>query len=517
MRIRSAPAAILNRKGESALNKFNNNNRGFSLLEVVVCVFLLTIVVVPLLSAFKRSADYYSESKQKGEATAVAQNIRESVESYTVDDILNSNGGFVSMLGAESFAVNEFSDAETGKTYNDVYAKGIHSGSGNYDAVIHFDTDSEEARRINGFPIAQHTKLNSSFTQPGREINPDIKSAQIYKNDNGIDQSAPTPARRRVILVELSTKEILDPDTMETVGVTVSTKVTFQYHYQGSCNFYTSKDGYQGVLDNCQNLTYNLDDVTLSSYDEEYTLRLLYYPFFENPSTNDTVVSFIDIANFNPMDKQLKYNLILVKMNPMYNDAGEWKTVTTTNASSIYVPGSEYNSTRPTFKSADTRYKLDIVEMHPKPYNNISFHFDSSGNWIRTTFSNASKKMFNTTGSNKVTLKVAYFKELRYNIEGQISVYTLQLLSNYNGEFVDDQIVAGNSLVKTESVNRFYNITVLVAGEGVLETAFPGTTDYLNAYYDFMEEYRGNPNDAALKEKYEMLKGTYIFETEKLN
>ncbi len=447
------------------MKKFKTNNRGFSLLEVVVCVFLLTIVVVPLMSAFTRSTDFYAKSKQKGEATAAAQNIRESIEAYSVNDILDSNGGFVNMLGAEHYEVKDFVDAETGAAYKDVYAKGINAGTGKYDAVIHFDTDSEEAGRINGVPIAQHTKLSSSFAQPGQEINPDLKSAQIYKNEKGIPQSDPTPARRRLILIELSSNEVFDPDTYESIGVTVSAKITFQYHYKNDCAFYT-RDAFQGILDNCQSLTYNLDDVTLSSYDEEYTLRFLYYPFFENPYVNDTVVTFIDIGNFNPMDKQLKYKLILAKMTPMINDAGNWRSVTKSEAASITVPGSGYNTTVPTFKSADQRYKLDIYEVHPKPYNDLRYHYDSSGNWIKTTFSNANKRIFTDTGSNTVKLKVVYCKNLRYDMNGEISVFTPQLLSTIDGSPVDAQIEAGDSLVKTESGDRFYNISINIYNGG---------------------------------------------------
>ena len=431
--------------GKSTLNKLSGKhktgNKGFSLIELVVCVALLAIVVVPLMQAFTRSTDYYSSSKEKGEATATAQNLREAIEAFSVDDILASNSDFVYMTGAKEFETDG----------SDALVRGMKSGSGVYDARIHFDADSSDlVRSINSQEIAKYSKLNSSFNQPA-DHNPDISSSNTYKAKNNITEDT---LRRRVILIDLRTSE--DSETGE---VTVSTTVTFQYHYHADCQVYQrNRDAFYGVVDNCLNQKYELDDAVISSYDEEFTFRLLYYPFFENPGARDTIISFVDIQNTNA-DKQLKYNLILVKMTPMIRQGSTWKTVTPLEAATTQVPYSGYNSSTPTFAVADQSYALNLYECHPTYYNNISYHCDSAGNWINTTFTNAKKRIFSEGAENNFSLNIRRISNIKFNAQGDINNFTPSTVSIPQA-WNTDNIDSHGAIIKTEADTRMYAVTI---------------------------------------------------------
>lgn len=63
------------------------NNKGITLVELIVTVTILAIIVAPLLRAFVISAQTNAKAKERLQATDLAQNIMEGLEAYGVDDI----------------------------------------------------------------------------------------------------------------------------------------------------------------------------------------------------------------------------------------------------------------------------------------------------------------------------------------------------------------------------------------------------------------------------------------------
>ena len=71
-----------------------SNNSGFTLLEVLVAMVILTIVCVPLLRSFATSAQTNAKAKIQMRSTLAAQNVMEQVKNMTVeelDDFVASN------------------------------------------------------------------------------------------------------------------------------------------------------------------------------------------------------------------------------------------------------------------------------------------------------------------------------------------------------------------------------------------------------------------------------------------
>ena len=69
-------------------NKFKNDNRGLTLLELIVGVVILAIVVVPLLHTFVTGANTARKSKQYSDATLAAQNIIEEIQATDMEEYL---------------------------------------------------------------------------------------------------------------------------------------------------------------------------------------------------------------------------------------------------------------------------------------------------------------------------------------------------------------------------------------------------------------------------------------------
>jgi prepilin-type N-terminal cleavage/methylation domain-containing protein len=62
------------------------DNKGFTLVEILVAVTILTLVVTPLLSAFVTSARVNAMAKTKHQATVVAENVFEGIKNFGIEE-----------------------------------------------------------------------------------------------------------------------------------------------------------------------------------------------------------------------------------------------------------------------------------------------------------------------------------------------------------------------------------------------------------------------------------------------
>lgn len=72
--------------GKRAQKKLNSN-AGFSLVELLIAVTILSIIVIPLMHLFLSSARLNVKSRQTLRATTVAQDIMEGLKAYDVDEL----------------------------------------------------------------------------------------------------------------------------------------------------------------------------------------------------------------------------------------------------------------------------------------------------------------------------------------------------------------------------------------------------------------------------------------------
>lgn len=83
------------------INKMNcdkEQNKGFTLMEVLIAITILAIIVGPLLHSFVVAAQTNAKSKQILRSTTLAQNVMEELKAYSLEDIarqFNSKPGQV--------------------------------------------------------------------------------------------------------------------------------------------------------------------------------------------------------------------------------------------------------------------------------------------------------------------------------------------------------------------------------------------------------------------------------------
>lgn len=228
------------------------NNAGFSLVEIIISVMILSVVAVPILSAFVTSARINMKAKETQRVTAAAQSLVEGFKAEEVEVLVDQFNGTNAMGTPVAFTVYE-STAISGKSYTPnpgstevgigTYAiKGMDYEGAKYDAKItlgKYDSatgykghdDIITMTNMNGCKDAIYTtEINEIASMYGKisanALTYRNTKEQIYEGYTSLDPSMLTIKRSTTIKIEGSpTKQ----------KVTVSTKYTGELH---DCTYY---------------------------------------------------------------------------------------------------------------------------------------------------------------------------------------------------------------------------------------------------------------------------------------
>lgn len=129
------------------LNKFHKDNKGVSLVEVVVAMAILAVVAAPTMKILVSSAKYNAKARERQKLTTSAESIMESFKAYTVDELMEQFNGVdgktftacqmdatASMSGIEGVDIDAAGNSV--EAY-DFTLNGILNEDKTYDAVIH--------------------------------------------------------------------------------------------------------------------------------------------------------------------------------------------------------------------------------------------------------------------------------------------------------------------------------------------------------------------------------------------
>lgn len=126
------------------MKTLNRNNRGLTLVELLVGIAILAIVITPLLHTFITGAKTENTSRRYGEATSAAQNLSEQIQAFDMDAIFN-NAGLIDR-GAAFYSADGAligSAGDSGAAGNFIRIPGYSYGSSKFDALITIAPDAE--------------------------------------------------------------------------------------------------------------------------------------------------------------------------------------------------------------------------------------------------------------------------------------------------------------------------------------------------------------------------------------
>jgi len=117
------------------------DNKGFSLIELLIAIVILGIVVVPLMNSFLYSYRVNSRSRQVLEATTLAQNEMEIFENKTVEQLRGFN-----VYNASNTTGYQLSE-DVSKGTLQFQRKGVTNGTAEfvYDVYVELDAGKDDA------------------------------------------------------------------------------------------------------------------------------------------------------------------------------------------------------------------------------------------------------------------------------------------------------------------------------------------------------------------------------------
>lgn len=244
------------------------NNRGFSLLELLIAVLILSIITVPLLHTYVTASRTAAKSRQAGDATAAAQNIVEAIQANSVSSVLSSDSaavaGLFGMGGSASAAADQ------------VNLTGITSGSSAFDAKVTLNPLPYSGDGgINTKEITQYTAMDAAYVQETGNLDPDKVALDEFTTQSGY--LLPDDKQRTI---ELTISSFASADAGKT-GV----QAALRFHYIFGYYETTTVNGVSAT----EYRTMDIDSGTYSLFPAGYTVQtgtpfsvyLLFNPYYD--------------------------------------------------------------------------------------------------------------------------------------------------------------------------------------------------------------------------------------------
>jgi len=180
------------------------NNKGFTLLELMVSVAIFALIISPLIHAFLTSMETSRRSHFLGDATLATRNIIETVKARSASSVIALlDGGNTNPFTSGTIA--NFDDSEDGIYRFDIMD--YSAGMSRFDLRVTLNADEYDA--INNIQVTDYSPMDGVFAQPVSDTeNPDIL-AEIYLENLAVIHGMPFNANniRRKITISADENE----------------------------------------------------------------------------------------------------------------------------------------------------------------------------------------------------------------------------------------------------------------------------------------------------------------------
>lgn len=328
----------MKRKGKQMIRKDKKQgqqNKGFTLLEVLVAITILSIIVVPLLQAFVTSAGVNAKARREMNATSVAENVIEELKAGTLEDTAlqfngAAEGGFTEMTDAGNLSeVIKYTDAVNG-----TYTYGApDSSKTTYPSVMDTDPSVENTKMefvgqtsneyhfqmksvkmdSSSFDVAIHLTPNVNGTKNLANVNSmNDASCGYYVEDEDLALRAAETFQMRNAAYVYKEKTAAKVD-VETLMAEMSREITITVNAESVdvTYTYTVSSAYTDAGQNTYTETVRIFENTFS--EEELKAVYLYYNPLHKKTDVETKTDTILIDNINGTKRDLE--VFLIKMD----------------------------------------------------------------------------------------------------------------------------------------------------------------------------------------------------------
>jgi len=315
-------------------------NKGFTLVEVLVAILVLAIITVPLLHSFITASRTNAKAKQVLKSTTLAQNVMEEVKAYSLEDIARqfNKNGYTSDVSLVSLATAGFYEAiANGDEYEEVLTSDKITGEqvANSSVVHAEDPVLYPEGVFNGQPSGEYHFMMENVKMDGSEFDVAIhlkesKEGQLVtvKGMNRTDCGyyAQLSGMNRNVAEDYYTKngsynEAVEKLTVSQIEERMSRKITISMKDDdGNQNVkidytYDIGEGYTWPDDRYYSEYITVFD-NYASGEELKAVYLYYYPLYGSTRTDEIVIENND---------HLDVDVYLIRMKDnnynAYNDA----------------------------------------------------------------------------------------------------------------------------------------------------------------------------------------------------
>ncbi len=134
-----------------------NNNKGFSMVELLISISILAIIIIPIAGLFISSSRILFDSMELSETNLITENIAEQIESHDFDDWLRGKSPFILKgMGADNSDIQGRYFAYHGDNYHesdfrqtappyDIVFNGVEGEYSTYRATVSLTKDSNSS------------------------------------------------------------------------------------------------------------------------------------------------------------------------------------------------------------------------------------------------------------------------------------------------------------------------------------------------------------------------------------
>lgn len=149
------------------------NNRGMSLVEVIIAITILGIVAVPVLHSLTTAMVYNQKARIRQEMTLTAESIMETFKGYGLDEMIDifNGGSGIQGVTATSYTATPGDDGAYTFTINGMTVNGMNNSSDTYTVTI----------------VAKPNETNKKVLHV-KNMEKDGKGTAIYKGDKELEK-----------------------------------------------------------------------------------------------------------------------------------------------------------------------------------------------------------------------------------------------------------------------------------------------------------------------------------------
>ncbi len=404
------------------------DDKGFSLIELLIAVCILGIIVVPLLNSFMSSFRMNSKGRQLLRATTLAQNEMEIFEKESVETLSTSDKYIKGPSNLTGYEVT--SDATDG-SYEFV-RKGItndNSGREQFDVYVTLDPMRDNSSEIyytqNSLPVSEISTISNidsaTYIQTIKTLNNPVFDTDKDAYEWFYNNQHANIARYRVDYFETKVDRVitLDIANYDNSGETcTSVKVTYEYTLNDPnimpSGRYTYRAVNKVIFDNAEQFDADHNRVELKN------VYLFYAPRLKaiEPDKDKIIVNNPD---------GLPIDVYIIRQELLIDGA--------TNNEQIQVVPIIYKPTIEIFDKLDGEYTLS------RYHTNLNINGESDGGKIKLNFTNTAAASSLLYSRNDIIKKTNLRALNKAEAKDRIYVMTVKVYENGAVESTDTPLV----------------------------------------------------------------------------